>query len=117
MKLTGMKGGEVYISASDVVVVCNATGSPYATVAVREHGEWCVRESVAGVTAAMEAERAAIVAESPTRLALRAVAAGLEAAATQVRGDDPSPALRTVARMLFSAAAELGAHGAASVRP
>ena len=130
MRLTGKSGDGVYVDAAEVVGVFSTadTGAaePLTSIRLRDGSVYMVAEPSGRVTDMVESDKSAAAharlhAEGrraePAKVVLRAVAAGLEAAATQVRGDDPSPVLRTVARMLFSAAQELGAHGAASVRP
>ena len=108
MKLTGMKGGEVYISAADVVRIYStadqgATEPRTVIICATDRLHQHVREPVAEVITAMEAERATVAAADPTRLALRAVVEGLRAAVKEVVRDD-SPSIQAVARMMYSAA-------------
>jgi hypothetical protein len=110
MKLTDMNGNMVFVAARDVVrgyaaerrdgyeprtvVIC---ASNPTIQHVREPAEVVIRM----LDSELATERAA--ATEPVRLALLALATGLQKAATSVHKGEPSPMLDTIQRMMFAA--------------
>jgi hypothetical protein len=120
MLLTSPSGRTIYVESGDVKRVYNTADygaeSPHTHIRTQDGQIISVVEPNEKVIEMMTEEKSAAAharlhaAENqmaPVKLALSALAASLEAAGGEIRGEDPSLMLRAVSRMMFAASQQI----------